>query len=490
MTIESMTLLVLGHDFAYEMENLVRMFFPGIKLDVMKQGDIDAPFTITTRFDRAQKQIHIAVNVGKIAVCAHETVAGCGEDEALELAMARLLYTTLRKNTGITQPWGILTGVRPVRLFRAISERLGSDAQALFAFENTYLVRPDKAQLAMEIAENERALLSELTPNGFSLYIGIPFCPSRCHYCSFVSHDISGVKKLVPDYLRLLCDEIRMTGEIVQRLGRQLQTIYIGGGTPTTLEADQLATIMRTVKESFDFSSVLEYTVEAGRPDTITSEKLSAIVENGADRISVNPQTMDDTILSTIGRNHTAEETIRAFELARKAQFKCVNMDLIAGLPGESGKEFIASVQKLIQLKPENITVHTLTVKRSSGMRDRESMYQTASVDLPCIVEEGHSQIIGAGYTPYYMYRQKGTLANLHNTGYSLSGYEGLYNVLIMEEVQTILAVGCGAVTKIFRPGQKLERIFNFKYPFEYISRFSEIKQRKYQTEMEMRDNG
>ena len=476
-----MTLLTIGHTYAYEMESLTRMFFPGEKLDVRAEGDTAAPGTITTALERladGSVELLTRVALAEAADESRERLAVDATDHEAELAMARLLFRLLRAHTGIEPPWGILTGVRPVRLFRRFREQTGTAVQAERVFREQYLVTDEKLKIAADIDGRQHALLARARPDGFSLYISIPFCPTRCLYCSFVSHDIKGVAKLVPDYLRLLCEEIRCTAQVAARLGLRLQTVYMGGGTPTTLEADQLRTIMETVRESFDLSDLLEYTVEAGRPDTITPEKLAALREYGVERISINPQTMDDEILRAIGRGHTAAQIEEGAALARKAGFACINMDLIAGLPGDTAEGFGATLERVRAMAPENITVHTLTVKRSSNLRRQEGAYRTDE-SVSRMLEHAHTRLHSEGYAPYYLYRQKGTMANLENTGYALPGCEGLYNVLIMEEVQTILAVGAGAVTKLCRPGEPLQRVFNFKFPYEYIDRFPEILRRK-----------
>jgi oxygen-independent coproporphyrinogen-3 oxidase len=356
-----------------------------------------------------------------------------------------------------------------------MEKKMGGE-QAPRALKNQYLVSPEKLELAQNILEIQRPVIRGTGPKDFSLYVSIPFCPSRCVYCSFVSHDIEGVKKLLPEYLAKLREELIRTGSIAARMGLRLRTIYIGGGTPTVLSAEQLGALMTTIGESFDLSALREYTVEAGRPDSVTQEKLAVLKQMGADRVSVNPQTMDDAVLARIGRKHTAAETLAAYALARETGFGCINMDLIAGLPGDSLAGFRRTVEEVAALAPENITVHTLTVKRSSRLREEGGAMDT---EAGAMVDYAGSYLAARGYLPYYLYRQKGTVQNLENTGYALPGSEGLYNVFIMEEVQTILAVGAGAVTKLVGADGRITRAPNYKFPYEYIARFDETLRRK-----------
>jgi oxygen-independent coproporphyrinogen-3 oxidase len=417
---------------------------------------------------------------GRYAEKTEKLAPGTGDKEQ-ERALAALLFSLLRVRTGLRPPWGILTGIRPVRFCNALMER-GLDERAVMdALVNDYEVMPEKAALALETARAERAVLALNGDRAFSLYISIPFCPSRCHYCSFVSHEIEKCAKLIPDYVRLLCEEIRHIAETARGCGLTLQTVYIGGGTPTTLDAADLARIMAAVRDSFDLSGLLEYTVEAGRPDTITADKLRVIRDYGATRISINPQTMRDDVLNIIGRAHTARQVSESFLLAREAGFDVINMDVIAGLPGDTEAGYLDTIDQVLAFKPENITVHTLTLKRASALRDAGGAL--SPMDVAASLESGAAKLRGAGYTPYYMYRQKGTRDNLENIGYTRPGHAGVYNVYIMEEVHTVLAAGAGGVTKLCAPPSTVKRVYNYKYPYEYIARFDEMLRRKSEVE-------
>jgi oxygen-independent coproporphyrinogen-3 oxidase len=295
-----------------------------------------------------------------------------------------------------------------------------------------------------------------------------------------VSQSVERAKFLVPGYVEKLKEEIRHTGEIAAACGLRLETVYFGGGTPTTLSAEQLSQLIGEIRGSFDCSTVREFTVEAGRPDTITMEKLQALRECGVDRISINPQTMNDAVLERIGRRHTAQQTEEAFRMARECGFGNINMDTIAGLPGESTESFCRTLQILTDWDPESITVHTLALKRSSNFNQNEDPRQLDGGSAEKMVEYSQQLLPQKGYAPYYLYRQSRMLANLENIGWSKPGFENLYNIFIMEETHTILACGAGAVTKFRQPGgERIERIFNFKYPYEYNNRFEELLQRK-----------
>lgn len=401
-------------------------------------------------------------------------------DDDNELVSAQLLYKLLCDFTGLTQPWGILTGVRPVKLLRRLAEE-SSEEQAVKKFEKDFFVSNEKIALSRETEHNERKILELSKPESFSLYVGIPFCPSRCSYCSFVMASIERAEKLIEPYTKLLCEEIKRTAEIANKLGLRLETVYFGGGTPTTLSAEQLDTVLRTVNNSFDMSTCREFTVEAGRPDTIDIAKLFALKENKVDRISINPQTVNDEVLKTIGRKHTAQQFFDAFELARKCGFDNINTDLIAGLPTDTPESFKNSLDSIVRLNAECITVHTLCMKRASRLTT-----EGVTLDLQQARDAREmlaytQNILGQNeYIPYYMYRQSRMVGNLENVGWSKKGFESLYNVYVMDETHTILACGSGGVTKLKRNNPDyLERIFNFKYPYEYIDRFDELIQRK-----------
>ena len=399
--------------------------------------------------------------------------------ETPEFALASLTYDLLRSWTGIRPPWGKMTGVRPVRLIHD-KRAAGWSAEQIDRF---FLQRFDcsekKYEMAKEIADLQEPILRlGSAPKTYSLYIGIPFCPSRCSYCSFVSCNLDRDRKLVQPYVDCLCKEVAEIRAQAECAGLTLCSIYIGGGTPTSLSAAQLRQLMGTVRENFDLSKVVEYTVEAGRPDCTDAEKLAVIKEYGATRISINPQTFSDAVLANIGRKHSAQDILDCYADARRAGHEDINMDLIAGLPGDTVEGFEHSLRQAIALQPENITVHTLTLKRASRIVI-EDQKENDYADVAAMLEKCHL-LAEAGYRPYYLYRQKNTLQNLENVGWCKPGHEGYYNIYIMEEVQTILSAGAGGSTKLVADGGKrMQRIFNFKYPNEYIQRFAEVLERK-----------
>lgn len=470
-----MNLYVKNHNFHFELENLTRLFFPNEKITVIRDfSEPQPPYIYTEVSDK----ITISVNIGSFN--KSETAVKKLTDDDNELVSAQLLYKLLCDFTGLTQPWGILTGVRPVKLLRRLAEE-SSEEQAVKKFEKDFFVSNEKIALSRETEHNERKILELSKPESFSLYVGIPFCPSRCSYCSFVMASIERAEKLIEPYTKLLCEEIKRTAEIANKLGLRLETVYFGGGTPTTLSAEQLDTVLGTVNKSFDMSTCREFTVEAGRPDTIDIAKLSALKENKVDRISINPQTVNDEVLKTIGRKHTAQQFFDAFELARKCGFDNINTDLIAGLPTDTPESFKNSLDSIVRLNAECITVHTLCMKRASRLTT-----EGVTLDLQQARDAREmlaytQNILGQNeYIPYYMYRQSRMVGNLENVGWSKKGFESMYNVYVMDETHTILACGSGGVTKLKRNNPDyLERIFNFKYPYEYIDRFDELIQRK-----------
>lgn len=470
-----MNLYVKNHNFHFELENLTRLFFPNEKITVIRDfSEPQPPYIYTEVSDK----ITILVNIGSFN--KSETAVKKLTDDDNELVSAQLLYKLLCDFTGLTQPWGILTGVRPVKLLRRLAEE-SSEEQAVKKFEKDFFVSNEKIALSRETEHNERKILELSKPESFSLYVGIPFCPSRCSYCSFVMASIERAEKLIEPYTKLLCEEIKRTAEIANKLGLRLETVYFGGGTPTTLSAEQLDTVLGTVNKSFDMSTCREFTVEAGRPDTIDIAKLFALKENKVDRISINPQTVNDEVLKTIGRKHTAQQFFDAFELARKCGFDNINTDLIAGLPTDTPESFKNSLDSIVRLNAECITVHTLCMKRASRLTT-----EGVTLDLQQARDAREmlaytQNILGQNeYIPYYMYRQSRMVGNLENVGWSKKGFESLYNVYVMDETHTILACGSGGVTKLKRNNPDyLERIFNFKYPYEYIDRFDELIQRK-----------
>ena len=470
-----MNLYVKNNKFWFELENLARLFFPNEKINVYKEFDnVETPYI----YSEMSEVITVKVKINSFS--EERTAKIIYNDVEDELSTVQLLYQILCNYSGITQPWGLLTGVRPVKLLRRVGEEVG-EIKAQSKFLNDFFVSEEKFSLAKETEINEKKILNLSKPESFSLYVGIPFCPSRCSYCSFVMSSIERAEKLIEPYVELLCEEIKATAEIANKLNLRLETVYFGGGTPTTLNAKQLDRVLSTVNRSFDMSTCREFTVEAGRPDTIDAERLIALKENKVDRISINPQTTNEEILKVIGRKHTAKQFFDAFELARKCGFDNINTDLIAGLPTDTYESFKASLDSITKLSPECITVHTLCMKRASTLTNQGVTLNTDDAkQARKMLEYTQNSLKSLDYIPYYLYRQSRMVGNLENVGWSKRGYESLYNVYVMDETHTILACGSGGVSKL-KDSEKdyLERIFNFKYPYEYIDRFDEIIERK-----------
>ena len=392
------------------------------------------------------------------------------------IAVGKAVFAAGKELLGHTPPWGILTGVRPAKVANSILRTGKGVLKAKKALRDEYFLNPQKAALAVSVASAEWKIMKKTAKDTCSLYISIPFCPSRCAYCSFVSYTTKRLLSMIDDYLEAMLVDLGDTFDTIKRLGLRLTTIYIGGGTPTTLNAEQLRRLLGKINEHVDTSALLEFTLEAGRPDTITREKLEVAKELGVTRVSVNPQTLNDDILRDIGRHHTVDDFFRAYALAKEIGFRDINVDLIAGLPGDDFKNFSETVDRIIELEPTNITVHTFCVKKASdALRNNSSVYSLDGGDAAKSVSYSQLKTKFAGYKPYYMYRQKNTVGNLENVGFSIEGHEGLYNVYMMEEFQTIFAVGAGAVTKLvkfeggFNSEAQIMRLFRPKYPYEYL---------------------
>ena len=480
-----MITIYINHEYHYETENLVRLFFPNEKIIVersLPEQKSIPNVTALLQEQEGKRRICVAVETDSFRQeeSCEWTEGGGDTEKETERALAVCLYGLLVRLTGRQQPWGILTGVRPIKLFRRLTEQLGAERAGDY-FREKLLVSEEKTRLSAMTEAYEKKILSLSRPRSFSLYCSIPFCPSRCSYCSFVSQSIENAKKLIEPYLELLCQEIRATGEIARACGLHLETVYIGGGTPTTLTAPQLGQLIRTIQSSFDMAPCREFTVEAGRPDTIDADKLSALLKCGVDRISINPQTLNDEVLQVIGRRHTARQTLDAYALAKRMGFRHINMDLIAGLPTESVESFRHTLDTLCELAPESITVHTLSMKRSSRLTSQGTLLETAGeVPAAAMLRYGEDALNRWGYHPYYLYRQTRMEGNLENVGWAKEGFDGLYNVYVMDETHAILGCGAGAVTKLKKPAsESLERIFNYKYPYEYINGFEEMLKRK-----------
>lgn len=383
---------------------------------------------------------------------------------------------------GCHPAWGILTGIRPAKLASELISKRDENGVRIYSSERArrvltreYHVSPKKAALAVEIARNEQKIARlAAEEKTCSVYVSIPFCPTRCSYCSFVSYSTKRLLDQIPDYLLRICEDARRLLTYLKENGFKVLTVYIGGGTPTTLTDAQLAVLLGTLADNIPIQRLHEFTLEAGRPDTVTRKKLEIAKELGVNRVSINPQTMNDAILRGIGRRHTVSDFLKAFDIARTVGIEHINTDLIAGLPGDSFVGFSRSLDRILKLSPENVTVHTFCVKKSSEiLRLDTEIYNRSADETVKAVDYSQVTLKNAGYQPYYIYRQKNTVGNLENVGWTLKGSEGLYNVLMMEELHSVFAIGAGAATKLVRTDEDgkryIERIFDPKYPYEYL---------------------
>lgn len=482
-----MIIVNLSNDeFWYQIYNIIKMFFEEEEIVLQKCGS-----------DASVTNISVAIYIDN-SVIANLTIARDEHSTNIKKELARQVYIALSEYTGKKMPWGMLTGIRPAKIPYEMMEKGMNTKDILNELINYYFISPKKASLVCKVAEIEKAVLQRNTSDMVSIYIGIPFCKTRCYYCSFTSNCIDKNAHLVDKYLDSLKREIQIISEdLIKREGLKIQTIYIGGGTPTSISNERLADLLQFIENTFDLQHLEEYTIEAGRPDTIDREKLktiknSIIGKNEIGRISINPQTMNLETLKAIGRSHTPQQLKEAFYMAREIGFDNINMDIIVGLPGEDISMFEHTMKEIEMMDPENLTVHALAVKKASKLKEDLSLNNKNSENSrrrSDLINDGiandminmaYNYALSMGMHPYYLYRQKNIAGNLENVGYCKPGYEGIYNIQIMEEKQTIIAFGAGAVTKVLYPEEnRLERAFNVKNLDDYITRVDEMVERK-----------
>ena len=471
-----MKLELRGHDERYVVEQSLMNLFPGEKpvYEPIVPGD-DSWAVITVQEEPAHCRVTVELShQGKTAPYSLDVpLSGTAfqQEGQRRHAIGRCFFLAARAVTGDTPPWGMLTGVRPDKPATwALAEgRAPEDVRAML--EQEYFVTPDRAALAVETGGAALAASRDLAPRDIAVYVGIPFCPTRCAYCSFVSQSVEKSFALVDPYVDALVAEIRAGGEMVRRAGLRVRSFYMGGGTPTTLTAGQMDRVLTAWEASFDRDGCQEVTVEAGRPDTITADKLAVLQSHGVTRISVNPQTMEDHVLQAIGRRHTAAEIDAAMELVGRYHFPHVNMDLIAGLPADSPEGFCRSLDRCLAYGTDNVTVHTLALKKGSRIL-LEGLPVPGPEDVAKMLDYAAPTLRGRGYAPYYLYRQKYMSGSFENIGWSHPGAQCLYNIEIMSELCSILSFGAGGSTKMVVPGtNRIQRAFNPKYPKEYIER-------------------
>ena len=488
------TVLLDKAEFEYDIHSLVKAFYPKEEVYVSTKDKekkeepvhyhMDVQFAPEEIIFSWKKVEPSEENENQTGITKRVAVDDTNRKETKN-SLKRTLYQLLSEYTGVELPWGNLTGIRPTKIPMALLEEGKSEEEIARYMKETYFTSDEKIKLSIEIAERELELLHKLDyEEGYSLYIGIPFCPTTCLYCSFTSYSLAAWKNRMDEYLDALEKELDYTA--VKFAHKKLNSIYIGGGTPTTLNPQQLDRLIRKIKCSFDLSDLVEFTVEAGRPDSITREKLMVLRNHGISRISINPQTMKQETLDLIGRHHTVQQTIDSFNLARELGFDNINMDLIVGLPGESLSDVADTMEIIRKLAPDNLTVHSLAIKRAARLNIQRERYQ----DFEIVNTADHIALTAKvaeemGLFPYYLYRQKNMAGNFENVGYAAPGKAGVYNVLIMEEKQSIVACGAGSSTKRVwtTPNPdgtyRIERCENVKDVAQYIARIDEMIERK-----------
>jgi len=469
-----MILKLINHNEEYAVREITASFFPKTKFE-FSQNTADSDYVIS------EYTVNGTDHIYKASACVSGKSAECTfvKEEYNKTHIKRAVAHVLEEITEIHLPWGVLTGIRPSKIVRELKENGISNAKAKEWLESFYETDSDKAELACKVEGNEAIIIKDMDSNAISLYIGIPFCPTRCLYCSFTSQSIDFSNRLTDPYVEALKHEMRSIGSSSYVKERKIETVYFGGGTPSALTSRQIDELLKTLFEEFRLEDVKEITFEAGRADTITKEKLEILKKYGISRISINPQTAKDETLSLIGRKHTNEDFVNSFMLAREMGFSHINCDVIAGLPGEDEHDFENTMALLSKLEPESITVHTMCIKHGSYLDMKYDMYSmTAANTVNKMLKIADNCTRDMGLIPYYMYRQKNMLGNLENVGYCKMGHECIYNIYIMEEVQSIIALGAGGSTKLVS-GDRIERVFNVKEVSEYIKRIDEMIERK-----------
>lgn len=466
--------------FEYDIHSLVKAFFPREDVSVRVQEDFTEDTSLRMKIGFTDEMVSMELlEDGALKQSGHQDIDYSDRKETKN-HLKRLIYRILSEYTGQILPWGTLTGIRPTKIAMQLLEQGKSNVEIAEYMRNTYLASKEKVALSVMIANREKYVLRDIDyQDGYSLYVGIPFCPSTCLYCSFTSYPQSMWEKRMDEYLDALFKELDYLADKFRH--KKLNTIYIGGGTPTTLSPERMDRLLTKLETSFDAAHLQEFTVEAGRPDSITREKLQVLLDHGIDRISINPQTMKDETLRIIGRHHTVAQTKEAFALAREMGFAHINMDLIIGLPGEGYEDVEHTMQELQKLQPDSVTVHSLAIKRAARLNLFKEKYEEMGLENNMQIMDMTARYCAEmGLSPYYLYRQKNMAGNFENVGYAKVDKAGIYNILIMEEKQTILAAGAGATTKyVFENGARIERVENVKDVGQYIDRIDEMIQRK-----------
>lgn len=476
-----MYLELIHHDYKYAVEQIMLVLFPEEKpvyaSDHQEVNCARSSLTLSGTWATARTELSYngkrAIGISRIK--CDQLTDDLTQNRLLQRILKQSFYKAAVRCTGVQPPWGALTGIRPAKLASKALKAGQSEAQTRRLFQNEFFVSLPRTELALDAAKASLAAEKKLDTKDISLYVGIPFCPTRCAYCSFVSADVHRALKLVDPYLCALDQEIDAVAEYLCQSGSTVRTIYIGGGTPTTLSANQLEHLISHLRKKLDLRRLTEFTVEAGRPDTISEDKIKVLETLGVDRVSVNPQSMCDDVLAAMGRSHTADDILRAYEIVRRSNIPIINMDLIAGLPKDTVSGFRYTLDTVLSLDPENITVHTLALKKGARLM-MEHVGLPTGEETAAMLDYAWDALRASGQEPYYLYRQKYMSGALENIGWCKPGTEGLYNICIMEELHSILALGAGGSTKLTDPSTgKIVRITNPKYPQQYIERIDQI---------------
>lgn len=469
-----MNYILEGHSFEYEVQSITQIFFPNEKFIKVKE----VTTTGLTVVSVVNKNLCTS-SIFEDGVCKSEEKIAIDGTSEIKYLIKKSTFIALKKITNQKTPWGMLTGIRPSKIIHELWSKGFSNTEVSQYMIEVNEVSKEKTDLCIQVAEVEKNIIKDCTDDIISIYIGIPFCPSICLYCSFASSHIKKFEGLVDDYLNALIKEMKYIKSLCAN--KKINTVYVGGGTPTSLNELQLEKLLQNIKECFNLNEVLEYTVEAGRPDSLNEKKLKLLKKYGVSRISINPQTMNDDSLRLIGRNHNVKEFIESFEIARRTGHNNINIDLIVGLPNEEVKDVTYTLNKIKELNAESITVHTLAIKRASRLKETLEEYNFSKFNtIEKMLQEVSSFAKENNLYPYYMYRQKNMVGNFENVGYCKKGKECIYNIKIMEEKQTIVAIGAGAITKrVILKTNKIDRIFNVKDVLEYIKRIDEMIERK-----------
>ena len=476
-----------GHDYKYEVSELIKLFTSDFRFIDERDCMMVIENSIFYHGDKVFSRTVYCENYEEIlSNVDHRDLSGLDErarKKTIKETIKRSMFKILEQKFKSNVPWGILTGIRPVKIVHALLDEGKDEEYIKEKLKEDYYIKDDKIELALNIAKRERQFIYPIDENKVSLYVGIPFCPTRCYYCSFPANPVDKFGGKKPLYVEKLLQEARGVAELLRDNNKEIETLYIGGGTPTTLSPEEMDTLIKGLYKEFDLSKIKEFTVEAGRPDTINREILEVLKKHGVDRISINPQTMNDETLQKVGRKHSVNDIIECFQLARELGFDNINMDIILGLVDENLEKVENTLKQIEKLSPESLTVHTLAVKRTSKLKENIDDYELTQFDeMTKMIDLSMKYAKKMGLNPYYMYRQKHMLGNLENIGYAKEGYECIYNIQIMEERQSNIALGAGSITKfVYTDENRIERVENVKNLEQYIDRVDEMINRKYE---------